>query len=185
LFIVNYYIINLQMVLMMGEYNRYGKLCTRVMELDKTFLVDKTPLEVLKDTINYIGFDLKGARSAAKLIVGNVSMCPVMVNPIHGLCAFPNQAYKNNDTIWFNPIHIIKTSPHGTNTMVDLSNGYSIEVHSRLSSFNRKWQNAQLLRRVTVERGNSHITLIVDQKRKNLLTKDSSGNYNFEIFLRK
>lgn len=173
------------MVLMMGEYNRYGKLCTRVMELDKTFLVDKTPLEVLKDTINYIGFDFKGARSAAKLIVGNVSMCPVMVNPIHGICAFPNQAYKNVDTIWFNPNHIVKTSALGRHTLVDLSNGYSIEVHSRLSGFNQKWQNAQLLRRTTVERGGSDITLIVDQKKKNVLTKDSTGHYNFEIFMRK
>jgi competence protein ComK len=173
------------MVLMMGEYSRYGKLCTRVMELDKTFLVDKTPLEVLKDTINYIDFDLKGAQSATNPILGNVSMCPDMVNPIYCLCVFPNQAYKNDDTIWFNPFHIVKTSAYGRYTLVDLSNGYSIEVHSRLSSFNQKWQNARLSRRTTVERGKSQITLIVDSKRKNLLTKDSSGSYNFEIFLRK
>jgi competence protein ComK len=185
LFILNFYIINLQMVLMMGEYNRYGKLCTRVMELDKTFLVDKEPLDVLKDTINYIDFDLKGAQPAAQLIVENVNICPITGNPFHSICAFPTQAYKNEDTIWFNPIHIVKTSAHGRHTLVDLSNGYSIEVHSRLSSFNQKWQNAQFLRRMTIEREKSPFTLVVDQKKKNLLKKDSSGSYNFEIFLRK
>jgi competence protein ComK len=170
---------------MTSEYNYCGKHYTRVMELDKTFLVEKTPLEVLKDTIHYIGYDLIGARSAAKLIFGNVSLCPVIVNPDHGICAFPTKAYKNVDTIWFNPNHIVKTSALGRHTLVDLSNGYSIEVYSQLSGFNQKWQNALLLRRTTIERGNSKITLIVDQKRKSLLTKDSTGRYNFEIFMRK
>jgi competence protein ComK len=185
MFIVNYYIINLQMVLMMGEFNRYGKLCTRVMELDKTFLVDKAPLEVLKDTIHYIDFN-HGAGSSVNHIVGdNTSTCSYMINPIHDICAFPNQAYKNDDTIWFNPIHIVNTSAIGRHTLVDLSNGYSIEVYSSLSSFNHKWQKAQLLRRTTMERGKSQISLLVDQKEKNLLKKDPSGSYNFEIFLRK
>ncbi|WP_230496762.1 competence protein ComK [Pseudoneobacillus rhizosphaerae] len=185
MFTVNYYIINLQMVLMMGEYNHYGKLCTRIMELDKTFLVDKEPLAVLNDTINYIDFDLKGAQPETKLIKENVNICPILGNPLHSICAFPSQAYKSDDTIWFNPIHIVKTSAHGRHTLVDLSNGYSIEVHSRLSSFNQKWQNAQFLRRMTTKREKSPFTLIVDQKKKNLLKKDSSGRYNFEIFLRK
>jgi competence protein ComK len=171
------------MVLMMGEYNHYGKLCTRIMELDKTFLVDKEPLAVLNDTINYIDFNLKGTQPEA--FVENVNICPILGNPLHSICAFPSQAYKSDDTIWFNPIHIVKTSTHGRHTLIDLSNGYSIEVHSKLSSFNQKWQNAQFLRRMIIEREKSPFTLIVDQKRKNLLKKDSSGSYNFEIFLRK
>lgn len=168
------------MVLMLGEYDQNGKLCTRVMEVDKTFLVDKTPLEVLKDTIHYIGFDFKGAMSASKLILGNVNMCPVIVNPVHGICMFPNKAYKNDDTIWFNPIHIINTSPLGRNTKVDLSNGYSIEIHSRLSGFNTRLQNAEHLRKITSDRGNNPMTLIIEKKRGKLLTKGSTGQYNFD-----
>jgi competence protein ComK len=184
LFIVNYYIINLQMVLMMGEYNRYGKLCTRILELDKTFLVDKAPLEVLKDTVHYLDLNQRGL-SPAKHVVGDENMCSLEINPIQDICAFPNQAYKNEDTIWFNPIHIMHTSALGRHTLVGLSNGCTIEVHSRLSSFNQKWQKAQLLRRTTVERGKNQISLLVDQKEKVLFKKGPTGSYNFEIFLRK
>lgn len=182
MFIVNYYIINLQMMLMLGEYNRYGKLYTRVLEVDKSFLVEKAPLEVLKDTINYIGYDLNGARSASKLILENVMLRPVMVNPIHGICVFPNKTYKDDDTIWFNPFHIINTSAFGKNTMVELSNGVSIEVHSRLSQFNTRLQSAEHLRRITSEISNSRVTFILEKNNKKLLKNGSSSSYNFDSF---
>jgi competence protein ComK len=181
MFIVNYYIINLQMVLMLGEYNRYGKLCTRVVELDKSFLVDKSPLEVLNDTTHYIGFDFKRNMRTTKMSWGKGNICPVIVNPIHGICMFPNKAHYHTDTIWFNPLHIVKTWAVGAHTVVDLSTGFSIEIHSRLSGFNRKLQHAKQLGKLILDRGKSPITFILEKKKQPLLTKNKLGYYNFDI----
>ncbi|MEH7373558.1 IS3 family transposase [Neobacillus drentensis] len=56
-----------KMILLTGEYDCYGKLCTRVMAGGSSFLVDRTPLQLLDDTLNYIGYDLRGAIASAKL----------------------------------------------------------------------------------------------------------------------
>ncbi|MFJ5718037.1 competence protein ComK [Neobacillus sp. NPDC093127] len=81
-----------------------------VTELNRTFIVDSSPLEILNDSIRCIGFDLRGAMETAKWLLGNKHMCPVMVNPIHNICVFPNKSAKHADTMWFNPEHIVRTN---------------------------------------------------------------------------
>ncbi|WML48492.1 competence protein ComK [Neobacillus sp. PS3-34] len=77
MFKINSYIINQRLNLLMGEYDQYGKLCTRVWEVDKSFLVDMPPLEVLDKSLKFINSNLKAATISAKSIVDNKSMCPI------------------------------------------------------------------------------------------------------------
>ena len=69
-------LIDQKFVCMQGEYDEMGKLCSRVTEGKINFLVDQSPVEIIDATLNYIGFDLKGAKSGARAIFGNVKMCP-------------------------------------------------------------------------------------------------------------
>lgn len=154
-FMEKYYIINQYMMYREGRYNEYGKLCTKVTQTDQTFLVDRSPMTILEDSIKCIGFNLKGAMSTAKWILGNTSMCPVMVNPIKRICVFPHKSAKKADAMWFNPTHIMKTTSLYRNTNVQFSNGLCIKVPMRLSSFNTKLATAEQLRDITVGIGNN------------------------------
>ncbi|WP_180955604.1 competence protein ComK [Bacillus sp. V33-4] len=89
MFIEPHYIINQYFMYITGHYGRNAKLCTQIKETEKTFFVDKPPLEILADSIRAIGFDLRGAMQTAKTLLGDVHMCPVMVNPIHKIVLFP------------------------------------------------------------------------------------------------
>lgn len=140
---------------MAGIYDRNAKLCTLVTELTRTFIVDRAPLEILNDSIRCIGFDLRGAMETARWLLGNKNMCPVMVNPVHRICVFPDKSSKHNDTKWFNPIHITRTNSMNQQTNVEFTNGLTITVPMKLYSFNHKLQMADQFRNMTVRMENN------------------------------
>ncbi|MFF2449923.1 competence protein ComK [Neobacillus sp. NPDC058068] len=179
--ILKNYFIEKKMILMMGEYDQIGKLCARVVAGKSSFLVDRPPLHLLNDTLTYIGFDLKGAMTGAKSILGKKKKCPIIVNPYLGISLFPNKSPQKVDCIWFNPEHIIKTTAMGNETKVELSNGYSIRVDSKSSTFNDKIQTAKHLIRLSMERGNhpGPVTFYLEPKEGRQLSKEKTGKYNF------
>lgn len=169
------------MILLMGEYDGYGKLCARVLTGGSSFLVDRTPLQLLDDTLTYIGYDLRGAISSAKLILGERARCPIIVNPYLGICLFPNKSPSKADCIWFNPEHIVRTMTIGYKTEVELSNGHTIIVDSRISNFNNKIHKAKQLMQITMKRGNQPgpILFYLEPQKRHQLTKEKTGKYNF------
>lgn len=171
------------MILMTGEYDSYGKLCARVMAGKTSFLIDRTPLHLLDDSLIYIGFDLRGAMKSAKMMLDKRNKCPIIVNPYLGICLFPSHSPYKADCIWFNPEHIVKTNAAGNKTEVILSNGHSILVDSRLTYFNDKIQTAVQLKRMSTERGHNpgSMTFYLVPKKEQQLSKEKTGKYNFTI----
>jgi competence protein ComK len=175
------YLVEKDLVFMTGEYNRYGRFCARVVKGNHSYLINRTCLQILNDSLNYIGYDLKGAITGAKFILGNRSMCPVMVNPYQVICLFPNKSPQKEDCIWFNPDHIVKTMACGNRTLIELSNGHSILVDSKLYSFNNKRQIANQLKEISSQRGNqpTSMNLHLTRKKAHPFSKDKTGSYNF------
>lgn len=183
--IVKNYVINQRTVLLTGEYALEGRLCTRIVEGYRTFLVDKKSLEVLDATLKSVGFDLRGAREGAKYHLNGESMCPIIVNPIKGICMFPiNSPYKY-DCIWLNPKHIVKTESKGRKTIVYFSNGYYITIGLSQMVFNNKWNKADQLIRITTKNGNNPCTLHLELKKENEIIQEECGRYNFNMFIMK
>lgn len=150
---------------MVGYYDRQAKLCTLVKELDRTFVVDRSPLEILNDSIKCIGFDLRGAMETANWLLGNKYMCPVMVNPVHRICVFPDKSAKNANTIWFNPYHIARTKSINQKAQVEFTNGLTITLPSKLYSFNHKLQIAEQFRKMIVRMDNDPFSFKEDPKK--------------------
>jgi competence protein ComK len=152
LFIEDDYIINPNFNYMVGFFDRNANPCTLVRETERIFVVERSPLEILDDSIRCIGFNLKGAMETAKSLLGNKQMCPVMVNPVYQICVFPIKSSKYIDTIWFNPNHIARTLSFKLNTQVEFTNGITIMVTSKLYSFNNKLQIAEQFRNMMIGR---------------------------------
>jgi competence protein ComK len=160
------YLINHLMMYMVGHYDRNGKLCTLVTEVSRTFIVDQSPLQVLEYSIKCIGFDLKGALTSSKWILGEMKMYPVMVNPIQKICLFPIKSIKHYDTLWFNPVHIFRTKGIKRKTEIEFKNGQTMIVDSRISAFNHKLQTADQLKNMTIELGKNPFVFILDSKKR-------------------
>ncbi|WML29647.1 competence protein ComK [Neobacillus sp. OS1-32] len=163
-----FYFIKPEFMYMAGFYDRYGNRFSVVHEVHRTLIVERSPIEILADSIRRIGFDLRGAIATAKSLLGDIQMCPIMVNPIHQICVFPTKSAKNDDTIWFNPNQIIRTKCCCQKTLVLLGNGRSILVPNKLSSFNTKLQNADQLKKITTEFRNNPVTFTIEPKHDRL-----------------
>ncbi|WP_231734910.1 competence protein ComK [Bacillus sp. FJAT-29937] len=157
------YTINKNFVQMAGHRDRYGKQCTHVIETNKTFMVDKSPLEILDESIRSIGYDLRGAIETSKRLLGNVHCCPVLVNPIDRIVVFPTKSAKNEECVWFNPAHIKRTSSLNLKTSITYSNGKTKCIAAKLSSFNSKIKRAEQLEEMT--RGSIFFTVEKTKKR--------------------
>ncbi len=179
---LDYKLVDNDLAFMVGEYDQRGKLCARVVTDEKSFLVDRSCLQILNDSLNCIGYDLKGAIRGTRCILGNHRMmCPIMVNPYLGICLFPTKSPQKDACIWFNPDHIVNTKASGNKTIIELSNGHTILVDSKLFSFNNKLQIANQLKQITSQRGNHPTSMTFHLKPKKGLTfsKDDTGSYNF------
>jgi competence protein ComK len=160
------HMINQWLMYMVGFYDRNGKICTLVKEMEQIFVVDKSPLEILAYSIKCIGFDMRGAFASSKWILGDdILMHPVMVNPIHKICLFPNKSAKLHDTIWFNPYYIKRTTGSMRKTVIEFQNGETLKIECQLSSFNHKLQTAEQLRNMTTGIGIDPITFIFTPKK--------------------
>jgi competence protein ComK len=180
---VNKYHINNDWVLMTGEYANYGKLCSRVMVGNTTFLVERSPLQILADSLDYIGLDLQGAKNGAKKILGERRIAPLIVNPYQDICVFSDKSMKCPTSIIFNLDQIEKTLPYDHKTKVTLKNGYTIIIDLRYHSFNAKMQLAQQLKQITATRGRQSKVFILDPKNKKEISKNKKGNYNFNTLI--
>lgn len=181
--IIKNFFIDKKVILMMGEYDQNGKLCSRIMVGKTTFLVDRTPLHLLDDTLKYIGYDLRGAITGAKFLLNKTMKCPIIVNPYQGICLFPSKSPSKHDCIWFNPEHIVHFRAMGSKTEVELSNGHFMIVKAKLSAFNNKLHCAKQLKRLTTERGNHSgpILFYLEPKKGQQILKEKAGKYNFGV----
>jgi competence protein ComK len=154
------YLINQEFMSMAGHLDRYGKKCTLVYELNRMFLVDQSPLEILEASIRRVGFNLKGAIESSKRNLGGIHMHPFMVNPILGIIVFPTKSHKHEDVIWFNPNHIRRTWGRKKITMVGFQNGQTIIVPMKLAFFNNKLTIAERFRDELIEGGKNPISVV-------------------------
>ena len=173
------YLIEKKTILMTGEYDRFGKLCARIVAGGASFLVDRTPLQLLDASLTYIGFNLKGATIGAKAILGKKNKCPIIANPYQNICLFPTKSPLKEDCIWFNIEHIVQTKAVGGKTEVELSNGHSIIVNAKLSALNNKIQTAGQLKRISLERG--QYTGHYKPQKGHQLVIEKTGKYNFGV----
>lgn len=161
-----YYFITSEFMYMLGHHDRYGKLCTQIIETARTFLVDMSPLEILDLSISAFGFDLRGAIAASKKLLGDIHMYPIKVNPTYQIVVFPTKSLNNEDTIWFNPNHIERTTSIFRKTAILFSNGDTLILPAKLSSFNSKLQTADQYNKMTTGLPGSHFTLMLDPSKK-------------------
>ncbi|MGN7399406.1 competence protein ComK [Cytobacillus praedii] len=143
------YTINKQFMEMTGYYDRNGKLCTLVTETGMTFIVDKSPLEIIRDNIVCIGYDLNGATKTARSLLGNIYNCPILVNPIDRIVIFPTLSPKHSECVWYNPVHIKRTRSLNRQTIILYSNGRTKLIRNKLAAFNCKIKQAEQLEDMT------------------------------------
>ena len=103
---------------------------TIVYENDDSFVVDKTPLQIVEESCEYFGSSLQGRQIGTTNLVGFTHKVPVIVEETFDLIFFPTKSPRNNDCSWLSYSHILKLDKFKDKTIIELKNGKKIIVNS-------------------------------------------------------
>ena len=101
---------------------------TIVYEVDKSFIVDKKPLEIVEESCEYFGSSFEGRQIGTSKLIGYTHKVPVIIEDSFDLIFFPTLSPKNNDCSWLSYSHIFKPDKFKDKTIVELKNGKKILV---------------------------------------------------------
>lgn len=153
--ILSDYIISRNTVLLTGEYDQYGFLCTRVIDGEETFLVHLSPVDLIDRNLLRVGSNFHGAMRSSKFNLGSKNLCPLKINEGLDIWVFPTKSYKKPNCVWFFLHHITSTKALGVRkTEVSLSFFHTFTIDMKQSSFNHKRQKAADLRDMVLKNGN-------------------------------
>ncbi len=145
-------LISKKFLYLVGSNNEFGPSCTIMTEDKKLIQLDQKSEDLIDASLNFLGYDFKGAVRGAKSIVGNKKQCPIMLHPVHSICIFPHKSKRKKELYWFNLDYIDMTYPKGKDTEVEFSNGHTLLIDTHINNFKAKLQTAEQLKRVTRKR---------------------------------
>jgi competence protein ComK len=109
--------------------NLLGERHAEIIGLNESFLVKRPPHEVMNDSLQQLGSDLKGAMKGTKAVMGKVSMPPVRLCGLQDMFWFPHKAPFHEDCIWFSLHGIEDVKLIGAQrSAVLLINGKTVEL---------------------------------------------------------
>jgi len=175
------YLINEKTVLLTGEYDCNGKLITRVIDGEETFLVDLTPSQVIDANLLLVGSNLRGSLNSSKNLLGNLYMYPLTINSRLGIYLLPTKSLKKRDCIWFSLIHIKNMQCLGIKkTRVQTTYGHIVEIDMRKSAFINRIQIAKELREMIIKNSGSSLMNYFESQKGFYISADSNRNkYTF------
>ncbi|MEH7108856.1 competence protein ComK [Bacillus sp. JJ1764] len=174
----NRYFFNEKTILITGEYDKTGKLVTRIIEGEDTFLVDQPPLKIIEKNLLLVGSNLKGARKSSMEILGpHLRFYPLAINSHLDIFLLPTRSGRKSNCVWFSLAHIKKQTPIGTKkTEVVTSYGHVVEIELRTMSFNNRIKNAKYLRDSIISNTLNPLNLYLEPKMGFFVCEDAGEN---------
>lgn len=101
---------------------------TIVYETDDSFIVDKTPLEIMEESCEYFGSSLEGRQIGTSKLIGFTHKVPIIVEETFDLIFFPTLSPRNEECSWLSYSHIFKPDKFKDKSIIELKNGKKIVV---------------------------------------------------------
>ncbi len=135
--ISNRYLVNAETVAILPEFKVKGAKA-QIIERNRAFFVNQTPLNIIESSLLMYGANLKGARQSSLYHMGAVHRPPLMISGEKDIFFYTSEAMSNPENIWlsvsFTKRLIRKTA---LKTEVICTNGLTIEInvsHGSLSN---------------------------------------------------
>ena len=141
------FVVTYETVLFFPKYDRLGKLFTVGLDNNGLFIVGMSPYELMDSNLKYYGSSLRGARDGARMILGEISMPPIVINDWLEIYWFPSCSPTRDDCVWFALHHIADYISVGKKkTLITFKNGSTFTVDISINSFEKRIQQAYKLK---------------------------------------
>lgn len=121
---------------------------TIVYEVDNSFVVEKTPLQIMEDSCEYFGSSLEGRQIGTSSLIGYTHKVPVIVEETFDLIFFPTLSPKNEECTWLSYAHIFKPDKFKNKTILNLKNGKKILIDISSSTIDNQLYRCSRLQEV-------------------------------------
>ena len=145
----------------------FGKEKSKIYELDGDFIVNKSPLAIIKDSCLYFGCTYEGRRDSVKQILGVDMKVPILIEDSKNLIFFPTSSCINKNSIWISYKNLLKYSKFNEfSTVLYFRNNQKIKIDTKYNLIDN-----QIIRCIKLE------TLLI--KRKNFIKSECSFDEDF------
>ncbi|PAE23952.1 MULTISPECIES: competence protein ComK [Bacillaceae] len=164
-----------------SHYNEEGECCSLVLEGNYTFMVKKRPIEIIDESINYYGFDLNGASSGSRTILGPCRAAPVRIPGGMDMYWFPHTSPGHDECVWFAFHHVeaIKAEGHDTSN-VYVSGGHCFKLNAAEKEVSMKYDRAEKLESRISKRKVNTFSFIMERTTDTYSVKKGRRNYIIE-----
>ena len=101
---------------------------TTVYEVDNSFVVDKSAINIVRESCEYFGSSLEGRQVGTLSLVGFTHKVPVIVEESFDIIFFPTLSPKNNQCAWVAYDHVFQPEKYKDKTILKLKNGKKILI---------------------------------------------------------
>ncbi|HAX72106.1 MAG TPA: hypothetical protein DCY20_01140 [Firmicutes bacterium] len=117
---------------------KLGRYITRVIEVDKEFLVNQSPLFIINRSCRKHGVKMEQMKRHAQQLQPKQRKMTYVISTKKKIIMFPTCSVSNiKDCYYIATKHISRLIPHQGGTKIKFKNGYSIDVKSSIESINR------------------------------------------------
>ena len=81
-----------------------GYLYTKLYDQDTFYIVERSPLTILKDSIIGYGADYQGAKNSSRFYLGAGYSLPLQISGQHSIYMFPTLSYRDLECAWIAPV---------------------------------------------------------------------------------
>ncbi|RAK19832.1 competence protein ComK [Anoxybacillus vitaminiphilus] len=134
-------------------YDNYGNLCTIVHESRETYMVTKSPKQIIEANCSFYGCGYEGRLESAKQILGIKQMVPIALSVALGLYAMPTCSPDSDKCCWLFLAHMKKIERHEKKrAKVIFANDSSLIIDVHQDTLEARWAKMTLLHYVLTKR---------------------------------
>ncbi len=127
---------------------------SEVVELDTSFIVKKTPIEIIDESCRYFGSSYKGRNEGSKMLLKMNYKLPILIEEFNNLIFFPTSSPRFGNCIWISLNNIKSYEKVESNSKVIFNSGKDLFVKSSYYSLENQIFRASMLDSIIRRRRN-------------------------------
>ncbi|MCM3243106.1 competence protein ComK [Cytobacillus oceanisediminis] len=164
-----------------AHFNEIGECCSLVLEGNYTFMVKMKPTEIIDESINYYGFDLNGASSGSKTILGPCRAAPGRIPGGMDMYWFPHTSPGHDECVWFALHHIDAIMPEGHDTSnVYVSGGHCFRLNAAEKEVSMRYDRTEKLASKISKRKENTFSFVMERTTDTYSVQKGKRNYIIE-----
>lgn len=137
----NEYEISLETIAIIPMGNKFAK----VFEIGGTFIIEKTPLEIIEDSCKYFGSSYIGRQEGTKSLIGVNYKSPIIIEETNNVIFFPTGSPRFTNCSWISLNHVWKYEKVEKFSKIFFKNGFCLPLEISYGSLQNQILRSSLL----------------------------------------